>query len=124
MIFEKAIYILSLRGNKYYVGKSGNIPKRIGDHFKGRGSYWTRKFKPIEVLDIVENKSLFTEDNVTKELMYKYGIDNVRGGSYSQIKLSECDLYCLKKELWGVKDLCFLCGENHFINKCPKKKSL
>ena len=121
MIFDKVIYVLSLEGGNYYVGKSGNIPKRLHDHFRGQGSAWTKIFKPIEVMDILENKSLFMEDIVTKQLMYEYGIPYVRGGSYSQIKLSECDLYCLNKELWGMKDLCFLCGGNHFVKQCQIK---
>jgi excinuclease UvrABC nuclease subunit len=121
MIFNNAIYILSLEGGNYYVGKSGNIPRRIQDHFKGRGAAWTKLFKPVEVLDIVENKSLFTEDMITKQLMFTYGIPYVRGGSYCQVKLSECDLYCLNKELWGMRNLCFLCGGNHFVYRCKKK---
>ena len=121
MIFNNAIYILSLEGGNYYVGKSGNIPRRIQDHFKGRGAAWTKLYKPVEVLDIVENKSLFTEDMITKQLMLIYGIPYVRGGSYCQIKLSECDLYCLNKELWGTRNLCFLCGGNHFVYRCKKK---
>ena len=121
MIFNNAIYILSLEGGNYYVGKSGNIPRRIQDHFKGRGAAWTKRFKPIEVLDIVENKTLFTEDMITKQLMLIYGIPFVRGGSYCQIKLSDCDLYCLNKELWGTMNLCFLCGGNHFVYRCKKK---
>jgi excinuclease UvrABC nuclease subunit len=116
MLYDKVIYILSLEQGKFYVGKTGNVPRRLNDHFKGRGAAWTKMFKPIKVMDILENQSLFTEDNITKQLMDKYGIGEVRGGSYCQIKLSKCDLYCLQKELWGMKGLCFLCGKNHFVN--------
>ena len=56
-------------------------------------------------------------------MMDKYGINEVRGGSYCQIKLTECDLYCLKKELWGMKELCFICGGNHFVSRCQRKKN-
>ena len=115
---NKVIYILRLESGKYYVGKSGNITKRFTEHFKGKGAIWTRKYKPLQVIDILENESLFTEDNVTKELMLKYGIPHVRGGAYSQVELTECDLYCLNKELRGVHDVCYKCGGNHFINKC------
>ena len=61
MLVDKVIYILSLEKGKYYVGKTGNIPRRLNDHFKGRGGAWTKMFKPIKVVDILENQSLFTE---------------------------------------------------------------
>jgi predicted GIY-YIG superfamily endonuclease len=121
MIFDSVIYILRLEGGKYYVGKSSNAPRRFNDHFKGRGARWTKLNKPIQVEDIIENKTLFTEDNVTKQLMLKYGIDNVRGGVYARPKLSECDIHCLKKELWALQNLCFLCGGKHFMNRCHQK---
>jgi len=124
MIFDNAIYILALEGGNFYVGKSGNIPQRLKAHFKGRGSVWTKHFRPVKVVDIVENKTLFTEDIITKQLMFQYGIPHVRGGSYCQLKLSECDLYCLNKELWGVRNLCFLCGGNHFVHLCKKKSNI
>ena len=39
------VYILKLEDNKYYVGKTKNINKRILDHFTDCGSEWTRKYK-------------------------------------------------------------------------------
>lgn len=121
MIFDSVIYILRLEGGKYYVGKTGNAYRRFNDHFKGRGARWTKLHKPIEVLDIIENKSLFTEDNVTKQLMINYGIDNVRGGVYVKPKLAKCDIRNLHKELWAIQNLCFLCGGKHFMNRCRQK---
>lgn len=121
MFYDSVIYILRLESHKFYVGTSSNLPRRLKDHFSGRGSTWTKKYKPVEVVDILEKKSLFTEDNVTKELMFKYGISEVRGGTYCQTKLSESDITTLNKEYRGVNNLCFLCGGSHLIYKCRRR---
>ena len=83
------VYALKLADGKYYIGKSDNIEQRLHDHFSGSGSAWTREYKPIKVIERRENVSRFEEDKMTKEYMEKYGIDNVRGGAYTQVDLSE-----------------------------------
>jgi len=88
------IYILKLKENKYYIGKSDNVLNRFQQHINGNGSSWTRKYNPISIEKIIENVSSFEEDKITKEYMSKYGIDNVRGGSYVEIELTE-----LQKEI-------------------------
>lgn len=36
------IYTLQLEKNKYYVGKTTNLEKRLKEHFNGFGSEWTK----------------------------------------------------------------------------------
>ena len=51
--------------------------------------------------------------------MSKYGIDNVRGGSYVTEELDDIQHYSLKKEIWAAKNLCTKCGRNnHFVKNC------
>lgn len=51
--------------------------------------------------------------------MEMYGIDNVRGGSYTKIKLDDYQLRALELELRTAKDLCFRCGKpGHFALEC------
>ena len=78
------IYILSLEGGNYYVGKSDNPAQRFIQHINGEGAAWTKKHRPLKLLNIYENQSPFDEDKHVKELMAKYGIDKVRGGTYVQ----------------------------------------
>lgn len=80
MRYSSVVYILRLESQKYYVGTSSNLPRRLKDHFSGRGSVWTKKYKPLEVVGIIENRDIFTEDNTTKTLMFEHGIEEVRGG--------------------------------------------
>ena len=79
------IYVLRLEGGRYYIGKSDNMMNRYQQHINGSGSAWTRQYRPVSLEKIIENVSPFEEDKITKEYMSKYGIDNVRGGSYVEI---------------------------------------
>ena len=113
------IYVVRLEGGKYYIGKSNNIITRYHQHINGSGSSWTRKYKPVALEKTIENASSFEEDKVTKEYMSKYGIDNVRGGSYVEMELSDFHKDALNMEIWGAKDLCSRCGRSgHFVKDC------
>jgi cellular nucleic acid-binding protein len=117
------VYVLRLSSGKFYVGKTDNIDRRFQQHVSGSGSSWTRKYKPIAIEKTIRNASPFEEDKVTKEYMNKYGIDNVRGGSYVELELSEFHMEALKMEIWAAKDLCTQCGRSgHFVKDCYAKK--
>lgn len=118
------IYVLKLQGGRYYIGKSENVIKRYQEHLNGNGSAWTKKYKPIALEKVIENVSSFEEDKVTKEYMAKYGIENVRGGSYSSIDISEEQEDFLRREIRGANDTCQKCGKSgHFAKQCKKKSS-
>jgi len=76
------IYVLKLQENKYYVGKTNNPSVRIENHLNGNGSSWTKIYKPLKVVDMIPNCDDYDEDKYTQIYMDKYGIDNVRGGSF------------------------------------------
>ena len=82
------IYILKLINDKYYVGKSNNPSIRLESHFSSNGSVWTQKYKPLEVIEVIPDCDNYDEDKYTLKMMNKYGILNVRGGSFCQINLS------------------------------------
>ena len=75
-----SIYVLKLKGSKYYVGKTSNIEKRLSQHSRGAGSSWTRKYPVERLLRVFHDCDSYDEDKFTLKLMDKYGIDNVRGG--------------------------------------------
>ena len=47
------IYILKLKSNKYYIGKTFNPKFRLDSHFNTNGSTWTKKYKPINMVWIM-----------------------------------------------------------------------
>lgn len=116
------IYVLELSQGKYYVGKTKDIKRRFEEHLNGEGSQWTKKYKPISVINTFPVTSMFDEDNKVKELMSLHGIDNVRGGTYSQAYLMKEVKDLLEKELIHAEDKCFNCGKKgHFVGNCSVK---
>ena len=116
------IYIIKLEKGKYYIGKTRNIEKRWEEHLTGNGSGWTKKYKPTSLITTIKSTSQFDEDKYVKEYMAKYGIDNVRGGTYSNIVLDANSIAVLEKEIWHSKNLCTRCGrDSHYIKECYAK---
>ncbi len=113
------IYILELTNGKYYIGKTKKPTNRLNEHFSMNGSAWTKKYQPIKLVQFIENCNSFDEDKYTLQYMNVYGIDNVRGGSYTQINLDNFTLEHIQKQLISANDLCFKCGmSNHFAKDC------
>jgi predicted GIY-YIG superfamily endonuclease len=117
------IYILLLELNKYYIGKTNNPDIRIDNHFNCDGSEWTKIYKPIKVYELISDCDSYDEDKYTLKYMEKEGINNVRGGSFSQIELSEEQIKLINQMIKGATDKCFNCGESgHFIKDCIESK--
>lgn len=106
------IYILTLSNGKYYIGKKRpGDTKRYEEHSNpqllppSKRTQWTTRNPVLHdangnmVKHEIPNQSAFDEDRVTREYMYRYGIGNVRGGSYSQAKIWECEYDALKRML-------------------------
>jgi predicted GIY-YIG superfamily endonuclease len=79
------IYVLQLIDDRYYIGRSQNVLYRIEQHFNGDGSVYTKKFKPLKVVEIVEETTNEDERNKTIEYIKKYTWEKVRGYVWCRI---------------------------------------
>lgn len=132
-------YVLKLEDGKYYVGRTNSPKFRLDDHFSGDGSLWTSIYQPVEVVEFRKTKDECDENDTTIEYMKKYGIDNVRGGSFCKEHLDKDEKHTLKKIIGGDdlnenddkilnklangdSNCCYRCGrKNHFISNCYAK---
>jgi predicted GIY-YIG superfamily endonuclease len=121
------IYALKLEKGKYYVGKTDRFEgaeMRFHEHLFGRGCEWTRMYKPISIIETYEHYSTFEEDVLTKKYMLKYGIENVRGGSYTKIDLEEWQVKSLEHEFKSVNDNCGKGQYSEYLSKFETEKTI
>lgn len=105
------IYVLLLEEQRYYIGRTGNILKRLEQHFTNKGAIYTKKFKPIKVLEIKNENTNNDERIKTIEYMNLYGWEKVRGSYWCSINISK-PLFLKKNEL------SFINNTNNKINNC------
>lgn len=105
------IYILQLEQGKYYVGKTTNPKMRLENHFDSTGSSWTKKYKPINIYQIIPDCDNYDEDKYTKIYMEKFGLNNVRGGSFCQIELSNGVQKLIQQGINSSNDNCYKCNK-------------
>ena len=119
------IYVLRLTGNRFYIGKTTNMEQRFEQHLSGTAAAWTKKYKPISIERIIYDIHPYDEDKFTKQYMATFGIDYVRGGSYTQVNLPDEDIYFLNREIWHAQGRCTRCGHmGHFVQNCFAKKDI
>ncbi len=118
------LYVLELKDNYVYVGKTNNLELRIEEHREGKACSWTEKHPFVKIISYKQLTNILDEDNTVKEYMIKYGIDKVRGGSYVTDTLKDYQLLSLNREFRGAADVCFKCGSpEHWVKDCNEQKS-
>lgn len=118
------IYVIQCASRKYYIGKTCDVIKRYLEHQAQSPSHsasWTSLYRPEKLVECRPMKSEHDENNLTKDYMKIYGIQNVRGGSYTTVKLSEDIESLLERELIGNADKCYKCHlSGHFARDCKR----
>tara|TARA_B110001450_G_scaffold256026_1_gene285152 strand:+ start:1618 stop:2226 length:609 start_codon:yes stop_codon:yes gene_type:complete len=86
------VYVLRLKGRKWYVGYTERDSiENILENIDKKGIKWITKYPPLknEYLHYVSELGYSKKDEykLTLELMKKYGILNVRGSRWSMVKM-------------------------------------
>ena len=79
-------YVLSLVDDKWYVGFSTRLNKRLAQHIKGKGANWTKVYPMTGLVDVRVGN---VEKELTLEYMQMYGWENVRGSSWCAVDLKK-----------------------------------
>lgn len=86
-ITKNYIYVLKLIDERYYVGRTGNILRRVKQHFSGYGSKYTKAYKPLKVIEVVEEMTNDDERKMTFKYVDKYGWEKVRGSYWCSLEI-------------------------------------
>lgn len=97
------VYALALVDGKFFVGKTLNPKFRLDLCFASNfmAPAWVKMYPPIKVLEMIDGDSI-DENKHTLKYMKNFGIDNVRGGSYSEVTFSDETRSLLEKSLLFV----------------------
>lgn len=128
---REVVYVLLLKDDRYYVGKTSDLTKRIAIHKRGGGTsaYWLRLYPFVKVLKIYAFEDAdcdaFTELGITLKMMSEKGIDYVRGSCFSQVKFKQETVEDLQKLIKASGNCCFLCGkEGHISRNCDSSSNV
>ena len=112
------IYVLRLNNNKFYVGKTTDLEARLNQHKIGAGSAWTAIYPMIDLIETFLGDD-FDEDKFVIKCMYQHGINNVRGGSYSNVELTFDQFLFARKAINSANNRCLICSKvGHFMSNC------
>lgn len=122
------IYIQSLEDEKFYIGmiRFYTSSTSSGDDFPIEHSSnceWTKMYKPKEIIESFTDVDVYDHDKITLMCMEKYGIENVRGGSFSNVNLSSSQFEIIQRMIRYAKNYCFTCGRlDHHEKSCHEWK--
>lgn len=115
------IYVFELENGKFYIDKI-NKPNIVltsdNNWIKYNNNEWIKQNNIIKILLFYKSYDIFEVNNLTKIYMMKYGIDNVRGGIFQDIKLNEHTIELLKKEFKFINNI------DNFVNNFYTKTTI
>jgi len=89
------VYILALEDNKYYVGISKDVYQRYHQHLDQKGAFFTWLNHPKGLIcsrqlkTWMKSEAETEEDKMTLLMMEAFGVENVRGGKYCQVRMRD-----------------------------------
>lgn len=118
------VFILQCEDGYYFIGQTRReYYADLDKHFKGEVHGWTQAHKPVRLELLRYFCDHQDADVYTRAYMYRYGIDKVRGGSYSDCVLSITQLQEIQRLQHIDYINCDKCGmQGHTKQKCPFPK--
>ena len=119
------IYALKLSHNKWYIGKTEkDINRRKYEHEHNiHSNKFVQKYAPIISIEKIRDLNGNSRDGLFEDFevrfyMKEYSINNVRGGTYTELVLTDDVINQLTEELLNA-DKCRICGDtDHFMSDC------
>jgi hypothetical protein len=112
------VYVLELERNKYYVGKTQYSNFNYNNRFISTSQLWLNTYNPIKLLELIP---LNTDVNmIVIKYMTIYGIDNVRGGIFSNFELNIDSINIINKLITNTSNRNFN-HTNVIFDKLPQK---
>ena len=108
---KDVLYVLESADGKYYVGVTDDLVATLIKHIAGGNSEWINRYNINNLLYFRTLDDPSDEDRELKKLMIQHGIDNVRGGSYSDMNFTDEQRIKLCDELLRMNHECFLCKQ-------------
>ena len=109
------IYCVKLHEDKWYIYFTTESDLDYWEIDKNISEF-IYHYDSIEIDSIIPNCDKYDTDKYVKKYMKKYGLDNVRGGSYNNLKLTSFEKEFIQKELDYI-DI----DDNKYNNKNKKK---
>ncbi len=119
------VYVLRLRGGRYYVGSSADIDARVAAHRAGRGAAFTKAY-PVEEEIGPATFIADTESWERAETLYRmraHGIGAVRGWMWTTVRLSPAQRRAARDQIRERYAACRRCGRaGHFVAECREPR--
>ncbi|MCD6547556.1 MAG: GIY-YIG nuclease family protein [Nanoarchaeota archaeon] len=99
------VYVLKCEGDRYYIGHTSNLKRRIQEHMDGTGARFTSMYKPEKLVYLEKCESRKEakekENIITLEVLLLVGdVEKVAGGDYPQAhKPKEVKIQMIKNAL-------------------------
>jgi hypothetical protein len=99
-----SFFIMELEHGKYYVGASQDPLKTLEEHREGvAGVAWTQIHRPVRLREVVAVARPSELDDYVRRWMMERGVEHVRGGSWSEVRLRDKDRQALCEVESGVE---------------------
>jgi len=118
--YQYLIYVLRFSEEKYHIGKIDGF-ERLLEYIKKQVVHpCGPEYKYIEIAETLFGDA-YDVDKYVIIYMTKYGVDNVRGGSYNTKKLSMDQQLSIHRTICAATDTCTACGfYGHKIQDCKE----